>query len=585
MVDRDGAELYETESSALKLALIRNDDAALLEQYLEKRPCGVGPGVVSDPEGVDHFALAASLGSANALRVMLEQWAAHPPSEGHPAKHHRSWLLGAACSSARIEAALLLLDENQPWARDVGSLHGPEGTENGDGTHYHSAILAAAQSYEGVPRGDAERRRRSEDMMHLLLDRGACARDCTHQYFWGEDPNAPARTYETVLTLAMAGASDEVIHRLIDGGADVHGKTTYPDMNFDWYSDCPCDVTPLHIGSLCFNPEGIQALLDRRGAGVAVADMVSSRDDSGRTPLHWAARSWLCGRLYPEESPAGGERCRAAIAGTIELLLSANPDAINARDAAGDTPLHHAVRSHTADEGRDHVCRHYDIVEALIEHGADASARGSKDQTPLHRALLNRPLAHPTDAALFKLLVADGAGVGDADSDGRTALHYAARCLGDPGTARFLLDQAGPGDDSLLLLLLGAADARGNTPLHVAAAEGDLFRADQRLATPEDRIRAQDEMMRALVPPARAQDQAGGGRDVGVALMDRRNADGKTPRELREERRRMWRQDYCEAERARAASVGMIRGRGRGRGRGQGRGRGAIIPTDPSSPW
>lgn len=66
----------------------------------------------------------------------------------------------------------------------------------------------------------------------------------------------------------------------------------------------------------------------------------------------------------------------SASASTVSRCLEAGSD-INARDNAGDTPLHHTVRHyHNSD---------IDIViEILIEAGADVNAKNELRQTPLH---------------------------------------------------------------------------------------------------------------------------------------------------------------------------------------------------------
>lgn len=62
-----------------------------------------------------------------------------------------------------------------------------------------------------------------------------------------------------------------------------------------------------------------------------------------------------------------------------------------------------------------------------------------------------------------------------------------------------LLDHAScPADD-----ILRAVDAQGNTPLHIAAGHGDMK------GKPEDRMRAQEAMMRALLPPVRGRREEG----------------------------------------------------------------------------
>lgn len=157
-------------------------------------------------------------------------------------------------------------------------------------------------------------------------------------------------------------------------------------------------------------------------------------------------------------------------------------------------------------------------------------------------------------------------------------------------TVNVLLDHTvSPGDT-----VLRAVDAQGNTPLHVAA--GQSIAPQPPGWTADALIREQDLMMRALLPPVQ-HGEVEGDTASGLSLMDQRNAEMKTPRELREERRRKWREDH-EAELSRAAAhevwvrAGCPRGgaRGGGRGGGQGRGRGeGSVPMppapDPGSIW
>ena len=134
-------------------------------------------------------------------------------------------------------------------------------------------------------------------------------------------------------------------------------------------------------------------------------------------------------------------------------------------------------------EGRDKA--HPEIIEFLLAHGADLSARGPLGMTALHWAAANgyverteqilkhRPaleatdycgrtplLVAPADAA--EKLLAAGANVRAADKDGMTALHYAAQS----GSAHLaLLFRAG-------LTEVDVRNKAGVTPLHVAALEG-----------------------------------------------------------------------------------------------------------------
>lgn len=88
--------------------------------------------------------------------------------------------------------------------------------------------------------------------MKLLLDQGACASDV---HFlprrWGHTERSKGPC-GAVITLASQWERSELVHRLIDGGADVHAKTRH-DGNFFLNSNFDNDilrVTALFTGSL-----------------------------------------------------------------------------------------------------------------------------------------------------------------------------------------------------------------------------------------------------------------------------------------------------------------------------------------------
>ncbi|KUI54255.1 Serine/threonine-protein phosphatase 6 regulatory ankyrin repeat subunit A [Cytospora mali] len=471
ILDHDGSALYDDGWSSLRTEIIKNNDVALLRKYIDKFPGACGPGCLTSD---DPFNVAASCGSTDALRMMLEHWVVDP-SQTIPAPDEREFhLLNAACLCGQVDTVRFLVDQSQPWAARFGKIN--ENAKTEDSLYDDSSLIAAARSYGTRPRrGQAWRN--SEEMMCLLLSMGTSALDTVSWPDEEDTPPAVPQLTETVLSLAITGASADMVRRLIDGGADIHVKVHPPTCHglFGGTVYEVRDVTVLHIGSFHFNADGIQALFTHRGSEVSVADMVSCRDDHGRIPLHWAA-----GSDYPEKfdleackgDDDNSESITSQAISTIKLLLAGNTDTINARDASGNTPLHYA----------------------------------------------------PLDAALITLLVGCGINVEDVDVRGMTAVHLAANGLLDVEAVRILLKQAGLRANEVLQ----ATDAQGNTPLHIAAATGHVYDA----VTTDDRIRAQEEIMRALLPRGRAGEGIGEGDTAGLSLMDQPNAVGKTPRKL-----------------------------------------------------
>lgn len=111
---------------------------------------------------------------------------------------------------------------------------------------------------------------------------------------------------------------------------------------------------------------------------------------------------------------------------TLKLLLSRRADP-NCRNAAGDTPLIEALK---------HNCS-YDVVAALLEGGADANLKetGSASVVPTSllgtwKAVGRTPLilavsSSDNNTDIIEVLLAHGALIDDADSEGHTALMWA----------------------------------------------------------------------------------------------------------------------------------------------------------------
>jgi len=129
----------------------------------------------------------------------------------------------------------------------------------------------------------------------------------------------------------------------------------------------------------------------------------------------------------------------------VKHYLRKSPDAIGARDGFLYTPLHWAA-----------VQAHWDVLEVLVESGADVNAVGWDGGTPLHLA------SHHDRPDMIRLLLDEGADLTIRNQWGRTPLHVAARRNCDLVAALLLSRGADP----------NATTKEGWTPLHVAQMAG-----------------------------------------------------------------------------------------------------------------
>lgn len=154
--------------------------------------------------------------------------------------------------------------------------------------------------------------------------------------------------------------------------------------------------------------------------------LVNAKDDSGNTPLHYAAKN--------EKT----EVCR------FLLEHGANVDATNEH---GRTPLHETASCYTA---------YSDSVELLVQHGARMDLRDKRGNTPLHFA------AKKGHLAICKFFIEQGA---DPKKDVfKGALHMAAE-NGSTEICRLLIEHG---------MDVNEKNSIENTPLHTAAGLGNL---------------------------------------------------------------------------------------------------------------
>jgi ankyrin repeat protein len=176
---------------------------------------------------------------------------------------------------------------------------------------------------------------------------------------------------DDLLTTAAEERSVDSIRLLVELGADVNGKTGTPRK---W----PHDTSPLwwaaHVGGL----DAVKLLVEL-GADVHARD-----PNYGATPLDSA--DYKGRREVVEYLVQFAPICDAVRYGGLDrvrTLVRENPECVNVRDEEGRTPLHYP----------DFDTRHgEEIIELLIAHGADTSAKDDAGRTPVEQMVQNARL-------------------------------------------------------------------------------------------------------------------------------------------------------------------------------------------------
>jgi ankyrin repeat protein len=213
-----------------------------------------------------------------------------------------------------------------------------------------------------------------ESALHLASDVGHCG-NLKALLSAGANPHALTHRRRTIIHYAAALVipTEEVLNLLLDTGVDVNIQ----DVN---------GITSLHLASAERNYTVVKMLIEN---GVDVNTVTSDQ----RTSLHYAAST------------------EYANARSARLLLNAGIN-VNARDAEGMTALHLASR-----------VRNYEIVEMLVDNGADVTILCNMMKTSLHYAAMSKFW----NKEVIHFLMSKGVNVAAKDLDGLSASDYASQ--------------------------------------------------------------------------------------------------------------------------------------------------------------
>ncbi|KAJ5552096.1 hypothetical protein N7494_001474 [Penicillium frequentans] len=573
LYDKDGAPLYEDHERSLLGAILYQNDVASLRLYNDSPHTKIFHDLNAYFLWDDHpFIAAGSCGSFDALHALLDFYVADPtlpePLEQYLARIPIS-LMNLACQGADLGIVQRLLNYDPPLA----TLH----NRQSDG---ETPLLSAARAMRiveddghigavAIRRKNRDRLTRLEEMILFLLGQGCSVKDSNIYHDIASNiegsnqppPLAEPELAETVLSAAIAHASYQLVSRLIVKGADVYARQQCWDPS--WAIEERGPTTALHIASISWNLEGMQALIDHTGERT-LADMVMIVDGAGRTPLHWA----LCGYRDDRSMDTRGDQqeITAHMVRAVERLLDANPGLVNVRDKDGATVFHYAVasdagldsvipvaqllfranplpdivnaRDHTGTTALqiavDHQARRgctpdrqlLDLLEIFLGYGADGSVCNNKGQNLVHTLAMDFENTDPAEVVILERLL-QFVHIQDTDSYGRTPLHYVARYSNRINIVRSLVRQGAN---------VNAADNKGNTPLHeVMRVKPEKWRSitkDYEDIRSDLVARKRDQMIQVLM-------------DAG-AMMDQRNAAGKTPSQILDERTRKIEQRWQE---------------------------------------
>jgi ankyrin repeat protein len=367
-------------STPLQWAVYEGDEAKVRELIR----AGADVSVAND-YGASPMALAAEVADTAILELLLDAGA-----NADSANADGMTALMLVARTGKVDAAKLLLE--------------------------HGATVDARESFGGQTALMWAAARRHPEMIELLISRGAAvdARSAVRDYQRHIQAEGRPKSLDTGGFTPLLYAAREncmvCVDTLLAKGADID----LPD---------PDGVTPLHIAIMNANWDLAKKLIEA-GADVQAWDIYGeapvftavggrSRNDGGRASID------------PPNQATGLDIVRLLLerGANPNMQLFFRPANLNgATNTRGSTPLIRAAANNDLE-----------VVNLLLEHGADATVYLADRQTPIHAVLAGR--APEKDALeLIKVLHDAGTDVNSValvvhiqEVRGGSALHYAVR--------------------------------------------------------------------------------------------------------------------------------------------------------------
>lgn len=243
--------------------------------------------------------------------------------------------------------------------------------------------------------------------------------------------------------------------------------------------------TALHLAVMKQNTAGVSLLL-KYGADVTAVDYWL------RTPLHLACENESRLANRPSSNEPTEDNILAPRSHIINLLLDHDAE-IDAADKEGRTPLMVASSNSSLPSRQDigdefastevHLDREgSNVVELLLERGANAMKKNHRGFLPLHEACSNSSGGRQSKVSIVRKLLDWGSPVNAAGVRCETPLHIACYSS-DLETVEELLRRGA--DPSL-------RDYNGRSPLHIATIESTEWVVETLLSSPRISVDALD---------------------------------------------------------------------------------------------